>query len=961
MGLRMFGDISSLEGARETVCFLVERLESCFLLLEGDRKNSVKMHDVVRDVAIFIASDEKLKYDECIWHSPYIGEKFQLHVGSAVYPNLRLLLINSRRSRDQELEIGDDFFERMGELNVLSVGYSSLRLLPQTTKLMKNLKTLILVMCRSLESISVIGELVNLEILICLWCESIESLPIEMERISRLRLLEFSGCKNLKTIAPGIISKQKGLEELIVKDFDNWEAADEERERKNASLSELEHLSSLTRLKIKIKDYRVAAGHKGPSPNMVKYDITIGDGMYVLYRYSEGFEKALKLKLAGNISLGKWIHECVRSVEYMWLEGSGDSSLDFGVAHQHMRSLTLKRCWAVKKLVNMSSSSATVFPLLEMLELEDLSELEEICHIDGPMQSNSFQNLQELRLVRLPALKHLWNSGISPNQQNVISSFNRLSSIYISDCHGLQSLFSLSVMASGSWFVQLESLEIWSCHMMEQVLLCNEEENQTNIHIPLVFPKLKKLKLSFLRRLTSFCKGIKSIEFPLLDQMEVVKCTLKSFVFTTSTRSPDDDDDSIHLFHQLDKVKFDCLKVVRLGILEKGQNSNCSQIPIELFREVQKLEISECDMMEQVLWWNEEEDQINNGITLQFPKLKFLELASLPRLTSFSKGIFQSIEFCLLEEMEVRKCPLLKGLVSSWSSDDHHDVSNIHFFSKFKIDRLTKLVADENIEMGKNLHQFPIDLFTGLCELKVSAFKDLKSLFSLPMTQSGCCLSQLEKLEIRRCEIMEQIILCNEEESQRKIHIIPFPKLKHLILDSLPKLMSFCKGIESIVEFSLPEKMEIRNCPILLESCVSTFISPTGPHDIDDSMHLFCEPNKISFCEEMVKVIEDEEEEEDAPQISLFPNLKHLNLWNLKKLKSFCEWRCALQLPKLEDLSIRNCHVMDKFTLGALNTPNLKTIYIDFHNSGNEVNKVLQQHRLKREKERKMRLGGELV
>ncbi|KAH6814822.1 hypothetical protein C2S51_023840 [Perilla frutescens var. frutescens] len=765
-------------------------------------------------------------------------------------------------------------------------------------------------------------------------------------------------------------------------------------------------------------------------------------------------------------------------------------------------------------------------------------------------------------------------------------------------------------MARGSWFVQLESLEIWECDMMEQVLLWNEEENQTNIHIPLVFPKLKKLELFFLPRLTSFSKGkiFQSVEFPLLEDMTVWNCPLQSFVFNTcSTRSPDDDD-SRHLFGELDKVKFGSLKVVRLEVLDEGRNSNCSpQIPIDIFNELcklnlsgfkslkslfslsmtessrllqlEELEIEKCDMMEQVLWWNGEENQRNNGITLQFPRLKLLKLSHMPTLTSFSKGIFQPIEFPLLEKMEVQNCPLLKGLISSASSDDHDDVSNIQFFSRVnnylqvKFDRLTKLVVGESVEMGRNWHRFPIDLFAGLCKLRVSGFKEMKNLFSLPMTQSGCllqleklqisnceimeqiilwnedeenqrniritpfpklkllildslprlasfckgikrivefslpeklkicncpillescvstsisptgpfhddddsmhlfcslnkvkfdiltklvvgesvemgrnwhqfsidlfaglcelsvsgfkemkslfslpmtqsgCLLQLEKVEISDCEIMEQIILWNEdEENKMNIHITPFPKLKLLILDSLPMLTSFCKGIKRIVEFSLPEKLEIHNCPILLESCVSTAISPTGPsHDDDDSMHLFCSPNKVEFgslkelsirsydnmrnwcgqisidffavlcklevsslkgmeslfpcsiarnlqnlvvlvigdCEEMVKVIEDEED--DALQISLFPNLEHVGLWQLKKLKSFCEWRCTLQLPKLEDLQIFDCDEMDEFTLGALNTPNLKTIRIDGRNIGNEVNKALQQRRLKRE------------
>lgn len=529
VGLGMCEENTSLEQARNRVCSLVERLKSRFLLLEGSTKNHVKMHDVVRDVAIFIASNEKRitcdpKRNDCTWISPNIGVRIGLHLG---FPNLHLLWID-RCSRDEELEIDQDFFQGMKELNVFSIKCPSLQQLPQTTRSLENLQTLVLVSCGSLGSLSVVGELVNLKILICRRCESLERLPVEMGRLSHLRLLEISDCKNMKTIAPEIISKQKGLEELIVEDcFNGWEAKVMEKEGKNASLSELGHLSNLTRLKIEIKDTRLAAEQLRLSPNMVGYDIKIGDDQNNR-DLRERFEKKMKLVLPGNyISLGNWIHERVRSVEHMYLEGDG-SSLDFGLA-QNVRVLVIRKCSTVKKLVS-TKNTCTVFPLLEVLRLEEVGELEKICDIGGP---------------------------------NNVSVFNNLSSIYVCECNRLQTLFSVSMMTRCSSLVQLERLEIYSCDMMEHVLLWDQHENQkSNPTTLIVFPKLRFLGLRFLPRLTSFSKGIERIEFPALQEMQVVHCPLKTFVFTSSsTASPRDDHDddgddvSIHVFCRPHKVR----------------------------------------------------------------------------------------------------------------------------------------------------------------------------------------------------------------------------------------------------------------------------------------------------------------------------------------------------------------------------------------------------------------------
>ncbi|XP_075485293.1 putative disease resistance protein At4g27220 [Primulina tabacum] len=53
-GLGMFEGINNIEDGRNRTFHLLERLRSRFLLMTGTEEEEVKMHDVVRDVAIFM-------------------------------------------------------------------------------------------------------------------------------------------------------------------------------------------------------------------------------------------------------------------------------------------------------------------------------------------------------------------------------------------------------------------------------------------------------------------------------------------------------------------------------------------------------------------------------------------------------------------------------------------------------------------------------------------------------------------------------------------------------------------------------------------------------------------------------------------------------------------------------------------------------------------------------------------
>lgn len=113
----------------------------------------------------------------------------------------------------------------------------------------------------------------------------------------------------------------------------------------------------------------------------------------------------------------------------------------------------------------------------------------------------------------------------------------------------------------------------------------------------------------------------------------------------------------------------------------------------------------------------------------------------------------------------------------------------------------------------------------------------------------------------------------------------------------------------------------------------------------------------ITECNRMVKVVEDEEDEEvvsGAQRTPLFPRLQKLDLNSLPKLVSFCQWKHVVELPSLRKVEIYKCPNMENFTMGFIATPDLGYVGIDDKIIGGakDLNGVLQEVYLARAKVR---------
>ncbi|XP_075674305.1 disease resistance protein At4g27190-like isoform X2 [Castanea sativa] len=212
---------------------LIENLkDSC--LLEGDPDGeTVKMHDVVRDVAIWISLSSE---DGCkslvrsgIGLSEISAEEFSnsnsLDRVSFMDNNITRLpdcMIQCSKASTLLLQhnnalntVPEKFLQGFEALKVLDLKSTSIRSLPHSLLQLRDLRVLLLCNCSNLKELPSLGTLTKLREL-DLGGTCIANLPRAIENLSELRILNLAYTGKLKSIQPGIISKLSCLESLFM-------------------------------------------------------------------------------------------------------------------------------------------------------------------------------------------------------------------------------------------------------------------------------------------------------------------------------------------------------------------------------------------------------------------------------------------------------------------------------------------------------------------------------------------------------------------------------------------------------------------------------------------------------------------------------------------------------------------------------------------------------------------------
>ena len=427
---------------------------------------------------------------------------------------------------DDGLNVPERFFEGMKEIEVLSLkgGCFSLQSLQFST----NLQSLLLMECKCKDLIW-LRKLRRLEILGFIGRDSSEELPGEMGELKELRLLDVTGCRNLGRIPVNLIGSLKKLEELLIgrNSFKEWDVVGTSRGGMNASLTELNSLSHLAVLSLKIPKVE-SIPRDFVFPRLLKYDIVLG--IELLYKKYPTAKTRLYLGEISATSLNAKTFEqlfpTVSQIVFMRVKGLRNIVLssDQMTIHGHgSQKDLLQRLEHVK--VEKCGDIGTLFPAkwrqamknlksVEIYECESLEEVFELVEADEGtnwVRLRLLSSLTTLQLHRLPELKWIWKGPI----RHV--SLQSLIHLELSFLDKLTFIFTPFLAQS---LIHLETLQIKHCDELKRHIREKDDEGEI-IPKSLCFPRLKILRLIYCIKLEYVFPVSVSLSLQNLEEMEI--------------------------------------------------------------------------------------------------------------------------------------------------------------------------------------------------------------------------------------------------------------------------------------------------------------------------------------------------------------------------------------------------------------------------------------------------------
>ncbi|XP_052293450.1 probable disease resistance protein At4g27220 isoform X2 [Citrus sinensis] len=923
-GLRIFKGTYTMQERRDRLYALVHKLKDYCLLLDGPTEDWIRMHDLVREVAISIASRDRhvfmLRNDiqiewpvaDMLKNCPTIFlhdcKHWEVPEGLE-YPQLEFFCMSPR---DHSIKIPNHVFAGMSNLRGLALSNMQFLSLPSLFHLPLNLQTLCLDRC-ALGDIAIIGNLKKLEIL-SLVDSNIEQLPEEMAQLTQLRLFDLSGCSKLKVIPPNLLSGLSRLEDLYMGNTSvKWEFEGLNVGRSNASLQELKLLSHLTTLEIQICDAMILP--KGLfSKKLERYKIFIGDEWDWSGNYKN--KRVLKLKLYTS-NVDEVIMQ-LKGIEELYLDevpGIKNVLYDLDIeGFLQLKHLHVQNNPFILFIVDsMAWVRYNAFLLLESLVLHNLIHLEKIC-------------LGQLRA----------------------ESFYKLKIIKVRNCDKLKNIFSFSFVRG---LPQLQTLNVINCKNMKEIFTVGRE-NDVDCHEvdKIEFSQLHSLTLKFLPQLTSFYSQVKTSAASQTRLKELSTHTLPREVIL------EDECDTLMPFFN-EKVVFPNLETLELCAIstEKiwcnqlaavySQNltrlivHGCEKLKylfpssmIRNFVQLEHLEICYCSSLESIVGKESGEEATT---TFVFPKVTFLKLWNLSELKTFYPGTHTS-KWPMLKKLEVYGCDKVKIFTSRFLRFQEINEGQFDIPAEqalFLVEKVTSKLEELKLS-GKDIamicqSQFPKHIFRNLKNLEV--VNDESENFRIGFLER---FHNLEKLELRWSSYKE--IFSNEDIAEHAEMITQVKSLKLWELSDLmyiwkqdSKLDSITENLESLEVWwcenlinLVPSSASFKNLTTLeLWYCQRLMNLVTS----STAKSLVCLTKlRIDGCRMLTEIIS--KEEDVAEDEIVFSKLKWVSLERLENLTSFCSGNYTLKFPSLEDLFVIECPKMKIFSHRVLSTPRLREV-----------------------------------
>ncbi|EOY13024.1 Nbs-lrr resistance protein [Theobroma cacao] len=497
----LIDELGTRQAMQDSGHFILQKLEENYLLERVRAGTHIKMHDVVRDMALHITRKRFLvkagKQLEELPDKDEWGEdlekislmrndisKIPQNMQSPKCQNLITLLL----SNNHWTEIPESFFEYMPNLKILDLSWNRIQRLPNSITNLEKLTALLLCGCKQLEDVPSLSKLQALKKL-NLERTEIKKIPQGLEMLINLRYLNLRYTTNLEVIPDGILPKLYGLQHFsILPAFSRAE--------------ETKPLNKLEAFEVCFKDVHDLSMYARQRKRPNKYHIWVSPRLKNIlpYKQREG------PPIYGHLFRG--IYSKSITVGGFNMKIKNPIILPYDI-----QALNLHKC-------EFSGSSLNnIFGLEEVTDLTECAiascnELESIFS----SRCASLQTLEVLKLVLLWNLEVIVGESIPPEP----GTFSNLRCIYIIRCGKLKNLFS------AKWVLQnlhnLKEIHVWSCEEMEEIIASEKEGMSTDNNVMFTLPKLKVLTLSDLPQLKSICKTNDVRICDSLQRIEIRNC-----------------------------------------------------------------------------------------------------------------------------------------------------------------------------------------------------------------------------------------------------------------------------------------------------------------------------------------------------------------------------------------------------------------------------------------------------
>jgi disease resistance protein RPS2 len=493
------------EDSFNRVIVLIENLKDSCLLEEGAREDTVKMHDVVRDVAIWIASFEdgcKSLVHSGIGLSEMSVDKLSYSPKRVSFMNNKIirlpdcvvqcseastLLLQGNRPLDR---VPERFLQGFEALRVLNMSGTRIHSMPLSLLQLGELRALLLGGCSDLEELPPLEGLSKLQVL-DLSATHIRELPRGMENLSNLKQLNLSHTNYLKTIQAGVISRLSCLEVLDMTPSAYRFGVKRDVQEEMAYFEELKCLERLLVLYIRLE--RIT---------------------YFSYEDLSWIDRLRQLHFSVG-PMGKFLptrHE-KRAVSIRCLDLCSEERI--GPLLSHASSLNLDNCLGLSDMLeDLVINSVGSFAGLKSLTIESCSG--SVWQGGCASHYDLLPNLEELYLRDLN-----YGESISELLGHLGLRFLRLKLIEVEYCSEMKYLLPCGY----SYFIyalpNLEIMKVRSCDRLGELFRYNSMQYITSDP---VVPSLRQLKLEWLPQLRTLCRDEET--WPLLEQVHVSMCNL---------------------------------------------------------------------------------------------------------------------------------------------------------------------------------------------------------------------------------------------------------------------------------------------------------------------------------------------------------------------------------------------------------------------------------------------------